>query len=184
MYRCSVWIFADGESRDGVSEYFVTDTANGHESEINEEIMKTGMAILLCVLGLSALVGCRDEGTGIDERWLVVPAGAYAYSAFDGDGRAIVKGWLTMEFSDTGTVSGRWHFDALSDRQDIGHQAGDGQLRGALVDTILYVDLNPGWIDNNVILYGTMDDGTYRGRWDWVTFAGVTSHGKFEAVRR
>lgn len=160
------------------------DTVGGRERELEEKIMKTVMGILLFVLGLTAPIGCGDEGTGIDDRWLVVPAGAYAYSAFDGEGRAIIEGWFTMEFSDTGTVSGKWHFEALTDRQDIGHQAGDGQLRGALVDTILHVNLNPGWIDNNVILHGTLEDGTYRGTWDWVTYAGVTNHGQFEAVRR
>jgi hypothetical protein len=142
------------------------------------------IVVLLTAFGLSAGAGCKDEGTGPDCRLLVVPAGAYFYSAFDNDGQTLVEGWFTLEFSDSSKVTGEWHFNARTDQKDIGRQVGDGKLSGSFADTLLWVDLNPGWIDNNVILHGTLDDGVYRGGWDWVTFIGVTSHGSFEAVRR
>jgi hypothetical protein len=142
------------------------------------------VVLFLIAFGLSAWVGCTDEGTGPDSRWLVVPAGAYFYSAFDAVGDTLVEGWFTIEFTDSATVTGEWHFAALTDRKDIGHQVGDGKLSGSFADTLLWVNLNPGWMDNNVILHGTLDDGAYRGRWDWVTFIGGTAHGSFEAIRR
>ena len=47
----------------------------------------------------------------------------------------------------------------------------------------LYVNLNPGMMDNNVILSGRFDTLSYRGRWEWVSFVGPTNHGTFDAVR-
>jgi hypothetical protein len=147
-----------------------------------EALMNPRTFFLLLVSGLVAVTSCKDSGT--NPRFLLpTPQGAYAYSSLDSNGDAIVRGWFTLVFSETGRVSGEWHFLSITNRTDIGPQTGDGQLTGSVVDTILYLNLNPNWVDNNVYLSGRLDAALYHGRWDWSTFVGITNHGTFEAVR-
>lgn len=113
-----------------------------------------------------------------------VPHGAYSYTAYNTDGAAVVKGWFSIESSDSSAVKGEWHFQALGDSQHLGPQIGDGELVGMLVDMNLTVNLNPGWIDNNVLLNGTLSGHRIDGTWMWVTIAGPWTGGSFIAVKR
>ena len=134
----------------------------------------------LLVSVVAALAACKDLGT---EALSPMPHGAYAYSALDSNGATIVRGWFTMVFSDTGTLSGEWHFLPIGSRDDIGPQIGDGQLTGSVIDTMLYVNLNPKYVDRNVFLSGRLDTVFYHGTWVWDTFGGISNRGTFEAIR-
>ncbi len=136
---------------------------------------------LALILQLAAATGCKDAGP--TPPLLTVPAGAFVYSALDASGSPLVRGWFTLVLTDTAHVTGEWHCTSLTNRTDIGPQTGDGVLAGSVVDTTLSLNLNPGWVDNNVLLSGKLTADAYRGRWAWVTFAGVSSEGAFEAVR-
>ena len=65
-----------------------------------------------------------------------------------------------------------------------GPQVGMGTFVGEIHGNVVGLNLNPGWADNNVVLNGEMENGTYAGRWEWITFAGVTYTGNFTAVKR
>jgi hypothetical protein len=112
-----------------------------------------------------------------------IPAGAYSYESYNNNGVAIVGGWFTMSLSDTGTISGEWHFKAIGTPENIGPQTGDGTLIGGMDKGRVWIELNPQFRDNNLQLDGKIDGNRYSGKWVWISFVGVANQGTFEATR-
>ncbi|MCL6100815.1 MAG: hypothetical protein M1391_19830 [Bacteroidetes bacterium] len=46
------------------------------------------------------------------------------------------------------------------------------------------INLNPNFVDNNVVLQGTMSSDGFNGKWEWIGFAGKLNGGSFNAVRK
>lgn len=111
------------------------------------------------------------------------PAGSYQYTARDSSGVAVVTGSFTLTPSDSDHYSGEWHFKQIHESIAVGPQLGDGELQAGMQDDVLWINLNPNMVDNNVFLHGTITDGTYSGMWEWSTFIGPTTGGKFEAAK-
>lgn len=111
-----------------------------------------------------------------------IPSGAYSYTAYDSLETIIVTGWFTMEFQDSTTIEGEWHFKKVGNPENIGPQVGDGELIGQKDDSIVYIELNPQYRDNNVLLVGEISENEYTGEWIWSTIIGVTNKGSFHAV--
>ena len=134
-------------------------------------------AIAMCFF-LPLLIGCTGEhsvGT--------TPPAAFQYHAYDTTGTLLVKGWCTIVIRDSSHVSGEWHFAKMIDRQNIGPQFGDGQLAGAFYQGALWINLNPGYVDNNVFLNGHFSEHAYSGSWSWSGFPGVLNRGSFQALK-
>ena len=110
------------------------------------------------------------------------PEGIYRYAAQDSTGGLIVKGWFTLVRSDSIYFDGEWHFKKVAESYDVGPQIGDGTLVGKFDGEQLNINLNPGMMDNNVLLSGTVADGSYAGTWTWVTIIGPTTGGTFTAL--
>lgn len=136
--------------------------------------------IVLCL----AFPACEDQGesTVISPLPGAVPT-AYSYRAYTSAGLLAVVGTLTLAKTDSTKIAGTWATEGVSSIDRVGPQLGAGTLAGVLTGSTLSVDLNPGWRDNNVILVGSVEGGKIAGTWSWVTFAGPTSNGTFEAVR-
>ena len=122
--------------------------------------------------------GCNETSA---ER---IPGGAYAYTSYDSSGVALVKGWLTIIVSDSGTVSGEWHFVPIGAPRQVGPQTGDGMLVGGTDDGKLWIELNPRVRNNNLQLNGTHADGRCAGQWTWISYTGMANGGTFEALRK
>ena len=132
----------------------------------------------ISVLFLILLGSCHnDPPTG------TVSVGRFQYRAYDTSGTIVVEGWLTLTIIDSTNVQGEWHFTKVGNPANIGFHYGDGVLRGAFYHAGLSVGLNPNYIDNNVVLFGTYDGNSYVGTWQWIGFPGVLNHGTFEAVK-
>jgi hypothetical protein len=138
--------------------------------------MRTKLPAL--ALAAVAAVGCNSP-SGPDP----IPAGGYAYTAFDAAGAVVVKGWLTLDLQDPSQVTGAWHLQSTRNDPGPGAETGDGQLAGRIDGDTLIVDLNPGFADNNTVLVGRLDGAKYRGQWTWSGFAGPANGGTFDAVR-
>jgi hypothetical protein len=46
------------------------------------------------------------------------------------------------------------------------------------------LDLNPGWVDHNLLLHGRITSYTYLGEWEQVGFIGVMARGTFSAIKK
>lgn len=110
--------------------------------------------------------------------------GSYKYTGYDSSGNKIISGYLWFESFDSSYVKGTWDFKLLSNKDNFGPQIGRGQFEG-MKDTrgSLRINLNPEWIDNNVLLDGSILISTYRGSWSYIGFPGVINKGTFEAHR-
>ncbi|MCU0411540.1 MAG: hypothetical protein MUF82_03275 [Bacteroidetes bacterium] len=113
-----------------------------------------------------------------------MPSGAYSYMSFDSSGTAIVKGWFTLTMTDSSHVTGEWNFMEIVESTESSLQTGHGALAGGFSNGRLIVDLHPDYRDNNLLLIGTVDGTGYSGRWEWISFAGVSNYGTFHAQRR
>jgi hypothetical protein len=131
---------------------------------------------------LFGLTGCKDPGA---DSSAPPPAGRYEYYGYDSTGTPIVQGWFTIDLSDSTNLIGEWQFTQIGEAQNIGPQIGKGKLSGGFRnDTTLWLGLNPEYMDNNVILNGTLHGNEYRGRWMYISFVGLTNSGTFIAVRK
>ena len=110
-----------------------------------------------------------------------VPGGRLQYKAFDSTGTLLVQGWMTLDTADSSRVTGEWHFEKVGDPQDIGPQVGEGRLEGAWYNSVLSVNLNPNFADNNVYLTGKLEKNRFSGRWMWTGFPGRLNEGDFIA---
>jgi hypothetical protein len=141
---------------------------------------KFAIFILITILSLSFYFCNKDNAIN----GLKIPAGAYAYTGYDSTGVKIVTGWIKIVFEDSIHLSGDWELDKIGDPQNIGHQVGSGTLLGSYDKNKIYCDLNPGYVDNNLILRGDYDDKKIAGEWMYVGFPGVINQGTFNAEKR
>lgn len=110
--------------------------------------------------------------------------GTYQYTSFESTGIKIVEGWMALNPVNSSQFTGEWHFQQLTAVEAIGLQVGDGQLVGTVVKDTIWIELNPGYADNNVSLRGTVLRETIRGEWVYTTFTGPRNHGTFVATKQ
>lgn len=143
--------------------------------------LQVGALLVLCL----SLTACRDQG----EESITGPRPGkdpttYDYRGYTSGGTLAVSGTLTIAAKDSNGIVGTWALEGVGSVDRIGPQIGAGTLQGVLTDSKISIDLNPGWRDNNVILLGSVGEDKISGTWSWVTIAGPTSTGTFEAVKK
>lgn len=114
------------------------------------------------------LLGCKESITSNTEFHL----GMFDYSAYDTVGNLATTGLLTLSRTDS-QVTGSWQFN---DGQS-------GNLIGTMVGDSIGLDLNPGYVDNNLILRGKLSGKTYAGEWVKYGYA-IIGRGSFVANMR
>ena len=148
--------------------------------------MRIRFVSLLILIVLSvALIACTDEGTPTASG--PGPGGipaSYSYRAYNSAGNLLVVGTLTIAMEDSTSIVGSWTLDQVQASDKVGPQVGTGKLAGTMAGKSVWINLNPSWMDNNVFLQGTMDDGRIGGKWMWSTFVGSTAEGTFEAIKK
>lgn len=115
----------------------------------------------------------------------VVPT-VYQYTAYDRQGAPVVTGTLALTTADD-VVSGQWTLAPAIEGIEfgqVGPQLGEGNLGGRFDHGALVLNLQPGAIDNYVLLRGNVRDNLYAGRWQYLGFGGVVAEGSFLAVRQ
>ncbi len=137
--------------------------------------IQTGLLLLClaCSSGPAAPAGLRDNRLD--------------YSAFSASGEPILKGIIQLQFPDDTTVTGSWRIAWVAGAdtaERVGPQVGTGQLAGSRHRDTLWLDLNPGFADNNVGLTAVATRAGWRGEWQWTGFPGPLSQGRFTASRR
>jgi len=137
--------------------------------------MKWKHSTLIILLMIISSLGCKDN-------IVILPTSpSYSYLATDSSGIPLVQGLLTLSWKDS-TITGTWKLSKIGNAQNTGPQIGNGTLRGTIHNGIYYIDMNPGWADNNVFLIGRIEDEIFlRGSWTWSTIVGPTNGGTFEA---
>jgi hypothetical protein len=103
----------------------------------------------------------------------------YNYTAYDSSGHPVVTGWIKIKKSDSTRVIGSWHLIKVYWSVKTSHTTGDGTLEGIIENNEISLNLNPGWIDNNTILFGKFEDDKITGKWAWISFIGITEEGTF-----
>lgn len=144
---------------------------------------KMRIASALLVLGfiLCLLPGCKDPGS---DPSALPPAGVYEYNGYDSTGTPVVQGWFTIDRKEQGVLDGDWHFISVGDTKNVGPQVGQGHLAGEFHNDTISIELQPLYRDNNVGLHGVLKGNEFSGRWEWISFIGITNSGTFVAVRR
>jgi uncharacterized protein YceK len=144
------------------------------------------VALLLCAL----LAGCSNVGeddSGLPE------GGRYAYTAYDSDGTAVVKGTLALDLREVFTDErNRFLIEGTRDLEQIGpvayadQHAGEGSVAGSIrKDGSVWINLNPEWNDSNITLNGDFEGRRLEGEWQYVGFAGPQqASGRFVAEKQ
>lgn len=136
------------------------------------------MKLVLSLLTFSLIVfySCEDSDPNSFPK-------SYKYTGYDSSWNKIIEGNLWIDSIDSIEVKGGWRFERVSDYNNIGPQIGKGSFEGTTnMIGSLSLNLNPGMIDNNVILSCSMRL-PYRidGQWNYVGYPGVINWGRFEA---
>jgi hypothetical protein len=138
------------------------------------------LASVFTVLCLG-LAGCEDRG--VESAVPHLAPSKYSYKAYTSGGVLAVVGTVNLAKADSTTVNGTWALESVLSGVQVGPQIGAGTLVGGFTDSKCWFNLNPGWSDNNVFLAGSVEADRIVGTWTWITFAGPTTNGSFEAVR-
>lgn len=128
------------------------------------------------------LTACNDRGSPVAGH--LEPGGTtfdHGYRAYDSSGNLMIVGTLKLVLSDSASVNGTWSTTQVAASDNVGPQVGTGKLTGTMSGKFVWLNLNPGWVDNNVFLQGTIADGRISGTWTWSTYAGISARGTFEA---
>ena len=126
------------------------------------------------------LAACGPEAGSFD-----LADGELRYRATTATGKPLLDGSLSLTFPTDSTVTGTWQirWSAGADTTSpVGPQIGTGSLVGTRRADTLLLELNPGYVDNNVSLRGVATSGGLRGDWRWATIAGPFTSGPFSAV--
>ena len=132
---------------------------------------------LLCIV-----FSCEKDNSSIG--FEPSPPGSYRYFSYDSLGTEVVSGWLIFEMTDSIGLQGSWYLKKIINRNDLGPQFGEGKLIGHIKNLSIWVELNPQVRDDNLQLYGTINDTRIDGKWYWLSYPGVTNWGTFEAVTK
>lgn len=139
----------------------------------------------LLYLGSLAVAACRSETANPVPEGMTV-AGSLRYEATTLTGEPLLTGCMDITVLPDSTIQGTWstQWAAGADTMvEVGDQVGSGRLSGRLTEAGAHIDLNPGYADNNVILLAAPAGNGFAGTWEWSTFAGPRSRGRFSAVR-
>jgi hypothetical protein len=123
---------------------------------------------------------CEQVGESV---FFDIPKGSYAYFGYDTTSTLIAKGWFKIENEESGEIIGKWHLEKTDNFKNYGPQDGEGDFIGTLNDTSISINLHPDFADNNIILLGKIDKKYIYGKWQWITFIGVTNWGNFNAKK-
>lgn len=148
--------------------------------------MFTRIVRVWILLSLSLLlIACEDQGDFlvVNPRTGGSPS-EYGYTGYNSGGTLIIVGTILLAVNDSSSVSGTWSFERVFADDNVGPQLGTGRFAGSIQRASISINLNPGWVDNNVFLFGTIDGGHIRGKWIWDTFVGETAQGTFDAVKK
>jgi len=109
----------------------------------------------------------------------------YKYTGYDSTWNKIITGYLWIDSIDSIQVKGRWDFDLVGNGENVGPQIGKGSFEGTTdMRGSMWLSLNPGMIDNNVFLNGSMRlPYRYDGKWSYCGFPGEINWGRFEATQ-
>jgi hypothetical protein len=148
-------------------------------------MMRSSGSILFTIVVLTLTMNaCKDHGEPIASIPLLPgPPTSYSYNGYNSKGQLVVVGSMTLAVTDSRIVSGRWNLECITPGEKVGPQTGNGTLSGNIDGASVSINLNPGWVDNNVFLFGSFDKGRFSGTWTWSTFIGPTSAGSFEALQ-
>lgn len=130
--------------------------------------------VLLVAAGAALLAGCDSD---LSSPQFI--GGRYAYTAWNSGDTAVVTGTIYLANPDSTALVGSWELRTVRGATDTGPQVGFGSLAGSTAGGVT-INLNPGWVDNNVYLSGSFDGNSIEGDWQWVTLTGVTASGRFE----
>ncbi|MBI1723173.1 MAG: hypothetical protein HYR48_04620 [Gemmatimonadetes bacterium] len=135
-------------------------------------------------LSISALAAVLAACGGPAQVRLSVPEGLYTYQASTSTGAPLLAGRMGLDTHRDASVTGTWTIGwapGADTSVAVGPQVGTGMLGGSIDNGKLFLNLNPGWIDNNVFLYGTVRDGEIAGTWSYSTLVGSVGGGSFVA---
>ena len=126
------------------------------------------LSVLACLLFIFT-PSCKDMGASSDQISLRI----FSYTAFDTLGQVKVRGIIAL-YNDSSKITGNWQFD----------NDGSGQLEGIQSGDMISLNLNPGFVDNNLLLRGKLSGNNYNGDWQKVGYPGVMDWGTFSAIRK
>jgi len=116
----------------------------------------------------------------------VDPNGTFSYLARIGP-TPVVEGTLTLIVAADSSVSGSWELHrvpGLDPTVSVGPQLGNGPLAGQLTTAGVWLDLNPGWADNNVfVALHSESAAELLGTWDHSTIIGPVTGGSVRLLR-
>lgn len=131
--------------------------------------------LIIVITAVSFLSSCEDSDPNSFPK-------SYKYTGYDSSWNKIIEGYLWIDSIDSVEVKGRWRFNLVSNCENIGPQIGKGSFEGTTnMRGTLSLNLNPGMIDNNVLLECSMLlPYGIDGHWSYIGFPGVINWGRFE----
>jgi hypothetical protein len=123
--------------------------------------------MLLPVLLL--VCACRDQGTSFQGSVL----GKFNYTAYDTLGTELYRGSIVL-FQLDSEITGTWKFE----------DGRSGELEGTIRDGDISLNLNPGYVDNNLLLQGSLSGSKFSGWWQQIGFPGIMGQGRFIALKQ
>ena len=131
------------------------------------------MKRLCVILSLIFSFSCEDkENSNV----------TYKYTAFFAKSLVIcASGFMEMIIDTDSTITGSWDISAADgfSEKEIGPQIGTGKLVGSIKAGKIFINLNPGWADNNIYLNADYFIDQFEGSWLWSTFIGPSASGSF-----
>ncbi len=137
-----------------------------------------GLALMMALV-----IGCSNSNNPLSNTSELTLIGEhqYQYTGRNENNTAIVQGWLKINVESGNRITGTWHLESVNG-QATDLPLGDGTLVGEFEkDAQANINLHPTHTDNNMRLIGTLQNDKFQGQWSWITFAGPTKQGKFEA---
>ena len=131
--------------------------------------------LIIVISAVSFLSSCEDSDPNSFPK-------SYKYTGYDSSWNKIIEGYLWIDSIDSVEVKGRWRFNLVSNCENLGPQIGKGSFEGTTnMRGTLSLNLNPGMIDNNVLLDCSMLlPYSIDGHWSYIGFPGVINWGRFE----
>lgn len=135
------------------------------------------------LLGSLLTAACAAQPTG-PATPTFLRSGTFRYEATTVNGEPLLSGRIHLEIREDSTIVGTWTIrwvPGADTTMAVGSQIGSGAVYGRQSGHQVFIDLNPGYVDNNVGLAGESVDGGLAGTWEWSTIAGPTTRGLFTA---
>ena len=137
--------------------------------------------MFLIIIFLTFLnVSCKKDTSPIPS----IPEGTFDFRGLDTTGIQIYSGWLTVNFTDSINLTGKWRFTQRINPQKAKYEVLEGYVTGSVEEKRTVISLKTDIHHYSINLVGFIENNIIEGEWYRKDYLFWGDSGPFKAIKK